>query len=67
MNGKKILITGAEGVLGSELINNLSFNNIIGLGSKYDVTNSDLMSAKLNQENPAKQVWLVAHEWRKYL
>lgn len=52
MRGKKILITGAKGMLGSALVNNLLCEKIIGLGSEIDITNYDVVSEFLSKENP---------------
>ncbi len=52
MNGKKVLVTGASGMLGSNLIITLNYKNVIGYGSEFDITNSSLVYEKLNEIKP---------------
>ncbi len=52
MNGKKILVTGASGMLGSNLLNNLENNTVIGFGRELDITNNQLLNEKLVQIQP---------------
>lgn len=52
MIGKKILITGVNGMLGTNLIKYLSFENIIGFGKELDISNSTVVSKILANENP---------------
>jgi dTDP-4-dehydrorhamnose reductase len=49
MIGKKVLISGSKGMLGSTLINNLGY---IGFGSEVDITNPDVVHKKLNAIEP---------------
>ena len=52
MNGKKVFVTGANGMLGSNLIKPLNCKDIIGSGSEFDITNLSLVYEKLNQIKP---------------
>lgn len=52
MNGKKVLITGASGMLGSNLIKFITSKQIVGYTSELDITNFELINEKLNQEKP---------------
>lgn len=52
MNGKKILITGSKGMLGSSLISELNDGDIIELGSEFDITDRHVVSNKLNELKP---------------
>jgi dTDP-4-dehydrorhamnose reductase len=50
MNGKNILVTGPSGMLGSSLIKNLSYSNIIS--SDFDITDSKCVAAFLLKNKP---------------
>ena len=50
MSGKKVLVTGHKGMLGSSLIKNLGFKNIVGF--EIDITDSDCVKIKISEENP---------------
>jgi dTDP-4-dehydrorhamnose reductase len=50
MSGKNILVTGANGMLGSSLIKNLSYNNIVS--SDLDVTDSKSVANYLSKNKP---------------
>ena len=52
MNGKKILITGKNGMLGSSLIKELNYEDIVSIDRSIDITNSKLISQKLEEEKP---------------
>ena len=52
MNGEKVLITGASGMLGSNLMKLITSKQIVGYTSELDITNSELINEKLNLENP---------------
>ncbi len=53
MHGKKILITGANGMLGSGLLEQLTYNEIVGFTSQQlDITNSQQVQSILNSEKP---------------
>lgn len=52
MNGKKVLITGSTGMLGSSLMGLLSCKDLVGYGGDFDITNLELIMAKLDQEQP---------------
>ncbi len=51
MSGK-ILITGKNGMLGSSLISNLKYKNIIGISREVDLTNYEQVYSILNHEKP---------------
>lgn len=52
MNGKKVLVIGAKGMLGSNIIKNFN-SDIIGLSSEQlDITNFDEVKAKLKEIKP---------------
>ena len=46
MNGKKVLITGASGMLGSNLMKLITSKQIVGYTSELDITNSELINEK---------------------
>ena len=52
MSGKKVLITGKNGMLGSSLISNLNYEHIVGIDSSIDITNIEQISNKLEKEKP---------------
>jgi len=52
MNGKKILVTGASGMLGSSLINELNEASIIGFDKRLDITDLNIVYTKLNEIKP---------------
>ncbi len=52
MNGKKVLVTGASGMLGSALIDHLDSKDTIGFGSEFDITDSNIVSKKLEILKP---------------
>jgi len=52
MTGKKVCITGSGGMLGSNLIDELNFKDIIGFNSDFDITNPEIVSTKLNEVKP---------------
>lgn len=52
MNNKKILITGAGGMLGSTLLNILKYKNIVGITSEFDIADSNLINNILINEKP---------------
>ena len=53
MHGKKVLITGANGMLGSSLLNFLQGKDVIGLSStELDITKAKLVQEKLNDVKP---------------
>ena len=53
MTGKKVIITGSTGLLGSCLVNNLNFNNISGISTNdVDILNNKLLIKRLNKEKP---------------
>ncbi|PLY10493.1 MAG: dTDP-4-dehydrorhamnose reductase [Arcobacter sp.] len=52
MHGKKILITGKNGMLGSSLISNLKYNNIVGIDSTIDLTNNQQVCKKIKEVKP---------------
>jgi dTDP-4-dehydrorhamnose reductase len=53
MTGKKVIITGSTGLLGSCLVNNLNFNNISGISTNdLDILNNKLLIKRLNKEKP---------------
>jgi len=52
MIDKKVLVIGAGGMLGSNLLSKLNFKNIIGFGSELDITNKKQVDHKLNIERP---------------
>ena len=53
MNGKKILITGSTGLLGSSLVDSLNFKNIVGFSSdELDILDTKILNDKLNSKNP---------------
>ena len=51
MSGK-IVITGRSGMLGSSLISNLKYKNIIGISREVDLTNYEQVYSILNHEKP---------------
>ena len=53
MTGKKIVVTGSRGLLGSSLVSNLNFRNIIGFRrDQLDVLDYSIINKKLNKEKP---------------
>lgn len=52
MSGKKILITGANGMLGSSLIIELRKKNVLSLNSKCDITNFSMVANEINTIEP---------------
>lgn len=52
MIGKKILITGSKGMLGSFLLDYFQIYNPVGFGKELDITDSEKISTTLNNENP---------------
>ena len=52
MSGKKVLITGKNGMLGSSLISKLNYKNIVGIDRSVDITNSKQIFTKLEEEKP---------------
>jgi dTDP-4-dehydrorhamnose reductase len=53
MNGKKVLITGAEGMLGTSLADYLTgFREIVAYSSELDITDFNKVNRVLNKENP---------------
>lgn len=52
MNGKKILVTGAGGMLGSCLIEKLKQYDVIGIGSEIEITDHVILSEFLEYEKP---------------
>lgn len=52
MIGKKILITGKSGMLGSEIVDSFSHENVVGFGSEIDITDYSFVLSKLNEEKP---------------
>lgn len=52
MSGKKVLITGKNGMLGSSLISKLNYENIVGIDRTIDITNSKQVFNKLEEEKP---------------
>lgn len=53
MSGKKVLVTGANGMLGSSLIELLPYKNIIGYDKKVlDITNNESIEEILQKEQP---------------
>lgn len=50
MNGKKVLVTGSSGMLGSCIINFFNASNVIGFD--VDVTDSESVYKELRQESP---------------
>ncbi|MFA6192505.1 MAG: NAD(P)-dependent oxidoreductase [Sulfurimonas sp.] len=52
MIGKKVLITGASGMLGSALIDHLDNKDTIGFGSEFDITDLNMVSRKLEIFKP---------------
>lgn len=52
MNGKKILITGKSGMLGSSIVNCFRHEDIVGFGSEIDITDSSSVLNKLSEEEP---------------
>jgi len=51
MNGK-IVVTGSKGMLGFSLLSLLNYENIVGLDSKFDITDSKLVTKILEKEKP---------------
>ncbi len=52
MNGKKFLVTGASGMLGSCLIEKLKQYDVVGIGSEIDITSHAVLSEFLENEKP---------------
>ncbi len=52
MIGKKILITGTSGMLGSNILENFNYKSMITIDAKFDISNINDVQAKLNQEKP---------------
>ena len=52
MSGKKVLVTGSSGLLGSSILKNLSYGNIISLGTEIDITNQKDILNTLNDIKP---------------
>jgi dTDP-4-dehydrorhamnose reductase len=52
MLGKKILITGASGMLGSALIDHLDNQDTMGFDSEFDITDLNIVSRKLDILKP---------------
>ncbi len=52
MSGEKVVITGMNGMLGSILIDTLTYKNIIGLGGEFDISNPILVNEKLEELKP---------------
>ncbi|MDO8455093.1 MAG: NAD(P)-dependent oxidoreductase [Sulfurimonas sp.] len=52
MNGKKVLVTGARGMLGSALMNYFGNKDTIGFGSEFDITDLNMVSKKLEIFKP---------------
>jgi len=52
MSGKKILITGADGMFGSGLMDSLGYEGLVGCGRDFDITDLALVTDRLNQEQP---------------
>lgn len=52
MNGRKILITGAHGMLGSSLVNLLPYEMVAFSSKELDVTNSEQCSNLIESEKP---------------
>ncbi len=52
MIGKKILITGSGGMLGSNLLTNLNCKNIYGIDSKVDIASINVVFKVLNEIKP---------------
>lgn len=53
MNGKKVLVTGSQGMLGSSLIKLLQFEEMVGCGSaSFDITDSQKTNEFLNLQKP---------------
>lgn len=50
MIGKKVLVTGHKGMLGSSIIKNLGVKNIVGF--EIDITDCDCVHLKLSKETP---------------
>ena len=50
MNGKKVVVTGFRGMLGSNLLRYLAIEDIIGLD--LDITDADRVYSKLLEEKP---------------
>ncbi len=52
MTGKKILVTGSRGLLGSSIIKKLQCDNIVGLDRGFDITNQKYVLKILNDVKP---------------
>lgn len=52
MNGNKILITGASGMLGSTLLKYLHNDSTFGIGSELDISSQSQVIKKLSEINP---------------
>ena len=52
MNGKKVLITGKNGMLGSSLLSNLNCRSIVGIDRTVDIRDSKQIFNKLEKEQP---------------
>ena len=50
MSGKKILVTGARGMLGSNLLKRLKSSNIVGFD--VDITDRESVESRLREESP---------------
>ena len=53
MSGKYFLVTGSNGMLGSNLVDHLQFKQIVGYDSlSLDITDSNLVNDILTKEKP---------------
>ena len=52
MSGKKVLITGKNGMLGSSLVSNLNYDSIVGIDRTIDITDTKQVFNKLEDEQP---------------